>query len=175
MLLRILTLIFIGSILLIAQTNIDLINRSRLAESYENAGDLKKAAELYEELVLLDPSNNLYFESLNRIYVQLKNYSASINLLESAISQKPKDVNLYGLLGSTYYLMGNEEKAVEVWNEPFQSDKINPVFYRVIGNYAVERRAFEIAIDLYEQGKDADEDKVLYAFDLARLYFFLFR
>jgi len=40
----------------------------------------------------------------------------------------------------------------------------------VVGNYVLERRAFEIAIDLYEKGKKASDDKVLYAFDLARLY-----
>jgi len=170
MLLRILTLLFICSILLIAQTNIDLINRSRLAESYENAGDLKKAAELYEELVLLDPSNNLYFESLNRIYVQLKNYSASINLLESALSQKPKDVNLYGLLGSTYYLMGNEEKSFSVWEKALEVTEPNPVFYRVIAAYAVERRAFGKAIEIYKLGKDLSKDKIIFSFDLARLY-----
>jgi len=51
--------------------------------------------------------------------------------------------------------MGNEEKAIEVWNKPFQSGDVNPLFYRVIGNYVLERRAFEIAIDLYEQGKKA--------------------
>ncbi|MCW8804767.1 MAG: tetratricopeptide repeat protein, partial [Ignavibacteriaceae bacterium] len=141
-----------------------------LAQSYEQIGDYNSAIKLYEELYQSDPANSQYINSLYRVYTQLKNYAALVNILDERLKQKPDDIEAYGMLGSTYYLMGNEEKAVEVWNEPFQSDKINPVFYRVIGNYAVERRAFEIAIDLYEQGKDADEDKVLYAFDLARLY-----
>jgi tetratricopeptide (TPR) repeat protein len=74
------------------------------------------------------------------------------------------------MLGSTYYLMGNEEKAFEVWKEPFQSANVNPVFYRLIANYALERRAFEVAIELYEEGKIVSNDKVIYSFDLARLY-----
>jgi len=47
--------------------------------------------------------------------------------------------------------------------QTIQSGNVNPLFYRVIGNYVLERRAFEIAIDLYEQGKKASADKVLYA------------
>ena len=141
-----------------------------LAQSYEQIGDYNSAVKLYEELYQSDPANPMYINALYRIYTQLKNYAALVNILDERIKQKPDDIEAYGMLGSTYYLMGNEEKAVEVWNKPFQSGIINPVFYRVVGNFAFERRAFEIAIDLYEQGKKASEDKVLYAFDLARLY-----
>jgi len=141
-----------------------------LAQSYEQLGDYNSAVRLYEELYQADPANSQYINALYRVYTQLKNYAALVNILDERLKQKPDDIEAYGMLGSTYYLMGNEEKAIEVWNKPFQSDNINPVFYRVIGNYAVERRAFEIAIDLYEQGMKASDDKVLYAFDLARLY-----
>jgi tetratricopeptide (TPR) repeat protein len=141
-----------------------------LAQSYEQIGDYNSALKIYEELYQSDPANSQHINALYRIYTQLKNYAALVNILDERIKQKPDDIEAYGMLGSTYYLMGNEEKAVEVWNQPFKSSNINPVFYRVVGNYVLERRAFEIAIDLYEKGKQASEDKVLYAFDLARLY-----
>jgi tetratricopeptide (TPR) repeat protein len=141
-----------------------------LAQSYEQIGDYNSAVKLYEELYQSDPANSMYINALYRIYTQLKNYAALVNILDERIKQKPDDVEAFGMLGSTYYLMGNEEKAVEVWNKSFQSGNTNPMIYRVIGNYAIERRAFEVAIDFYEQGKNASEDKVLYAFDLARLY-----
>jgi len=141
-----------------------------LAQSYEQIGDYNSAVKLYEELYQSEPANSQYLNALYRVYTQLKNYAALVNILDERIKQKPDDVEAYGMLGSTYYLMGNEEKAVEVWNKPFQSGNINPLFYRVVGNYVLERRAFEIAIDLYEKGKKASDDKVLYAFDLAQLY-----
>ena len=141
-----------------------------IAQSYEQIGDYNSAVKLYEELYQSDPANSMYINALYRIYTQLKNYAALVNILDERLKQKPDDIEAYGMLGSTYYLMGNEEKAIEVWNKPFQSGNINPVFYRVVGNFVLERRAFELAIDLYEQGKKASEDKVLYAFDLARLY-----
>lgn len=141
-----------------------------LAQSYEQIGEFNSAVKLYEELYQSDPANSQYVNALYRIYTQLKNYAALVNILDERIKQKPDDIEAYGMLGSTYYLMGNEEKAFEVWNEPFKSGNVNPVFYRVVGNYVIERRSFEIAIELYEKGKKASDDKVIYAFDLARLY-----
>lgn len=141
-----------------------------LAQSYEQIGDYDSAVKIYEELYQSDPSNSQYINALYRIYTQLKNYAALVNILDERIKQKPDDIEAYGMLGSTYYLMGNEDKAVEVWNQPFKSGNINPIFYRVVGNYVLERRAFEIAIDLYEKGKNASDDKLIYSFDLAHLY-----
>ncbi|MEJ2194706.1 MAG: tetratricopeptide repeat protein [Ignavibacteriaceae bacterium] len=170
MFIRLLLLSFFISMLVFAQNNNQLMTKLSLAESYERSGDLVNAANIYEELYQIDPQNNLYFESLNRIYVSLKNYAASINLIETEISLRPKDINLYGLLGSTYYLLGNEEKAYQVWDEPFTFLEPNPVFYRVIANYAIERRAFEKAIEIYTKGKEIAEDKTIFSYDLALLY-----
>ena len=141
-----------------------------LAQSYEQIGDFDSATKLYEELYLSDPSNSQYISALYRVYTQTKNYAAVINILEERIKQKPDDISAYGMLGSAYYLTGNEEKAFESWDKPFQSGNVNPMFYRVIADYAVERRAFEMAIELYEKGKEASNDKILFAYDLIRLY-----
>jgi tetratricopeptide (TPR) repeat protein len=170
MILRTLTLIYICASLLLAQNNNNFLTKFKLAESYENSGDLKSAVKLYEELVQTDTTNTICFESLNRVYVQLKNYAASVNLVESEIIKRPKDVNLYGLLGSTYYMIGNEEKAFTIWDEALKIAELNAVYYRVIAAYAVERRAFEKAIDIYKRGKEISRDKVIFSFDLARLY-----
>ncbi len=169
MILRIFISIVFSAALLFAQNN-GLQNKYSLAQSYEHSGDLEKASKIYEELYQLEPQNNLYFESLNRTYVQLKNYAASVNLIEQKIAGKPNDINLYGLLGSTYSLMGNEEKAYQVWDEPFSFLEPNPIFYRVIAAYAVERRAFDKAIDLFRRGKEISSDKIIFSYDLARLY-----
>jgi tetratricopeptide (TPR) repeat protein len=169
MILRIFITIVFSAVFLFAQNN-GLQNKFALAQSYENSGDFEKASKIYEELYQREPQNNLYFESLNRTYVQLKNYAASVNIIEQGIERNPNDINLYGLLGSTYYLMGNEDKAFQVWDKPFSFLEPNPMFYRVIATYAVDRRAFNKAIDLFRRGKEISQDKIIYSYDLARLY-----
>ena len=125
MILRIFITVVFSAAFLFAQNN-GLQNKFALAQSYEHSGDFEKASKIYEELYQREPQNNLYFESLNRTYVQLKNDAASVNLIEKEIAKKPNDINLYGLLGSTYSLMGNEEKAYQVWDEPFSFLEPNP-------------------------------------------------
>lgn len=167
---RLLLISIFASMLVYGQNNNQRMMKLSLAESYERAGDLVNAAKIYEELYQLEPKNNLYFESLNRVFIAIKNYAASIDLIETEIKRRPKDINLYGLLGSTYYLQGNEKKAYEVWDKPFTFLEPNPVLYRVIANYAIERRAFEKAIDVYRKGKETAEDKTIFSYDLGLLY-----
>ena len=141
-----------------------------LAQSYEQIGDFESAGKLYEQLYESEPTNPQYISALYRVYTQTKNYAALVNVLDARLAQNPDDIEAYGMLGSTYYMMGNEEKAFEVWKTPFQQKNVNPIFYRLIANYALDRRAFEVAIELYEEGKKVSNDKVIYSFDLARLY-----
>jgi tetratricopeptide (TPR) repeat protein len=164
------TIIFMAFLIISVQAQQRNEQKFALAQSYEQAGDFDSATKLYEELYISDSSNIQYINSLYRIYLQKKNYAAAVNILEERVKQNPADVSAYGMLGSAYYLMGNEEKAFEVWDEPFKSGKLNPSLYRIIAQYAVEQRAFEKAIEFYEKGKEASNDKILFSYNLIQLY-----
>jgi len=163
-------LLTVSVILVSAQVKDTDYAKFTLAESLERAGQYEEALKLFEELYFSESSNTQYSNALHRVYLQLKNYAASIDLLGKRILEKPDDISLHGMLGSTYYIMGNEEKAYEVWDEALMRTPNNPMMYRIIANYAVERRAYEKAIELYERGKEISDDKVLFAYDLAQLY-----
>ena len=163
---KIIILIIIAIPVFFVQGQVRNDQKYALAQSYEQAGDFDSATKLYEELYLSDPSNSQLINALYRVYLQKKNYAAAVNVLEERIDQVPDDISAYGMLGSAYYLMGNEQKAFETWDKPFKLEKVNPLYYRIIGEYEIERRAFEKAIELYEKGKEASDDKILYAYDL---------
>ena len=167
---KIILLIIIATPMFFVKGQVRNDQKYALAQSYEQAGDFDSATKLYEELYLSDPSNSQLINALYRVYLQKKNYAAAVNVLEERIDQVPDDISAYGMLGSAYYLMGNEQKAFETWDKPFQLEKVNPLYYRIIGEYEIERRAFEKAIELFEKGKEASDDKILYAYDLLQLY-----
>jgi len=167
---KIITLIILGLLVLSVQAQQRNDQKFALAQRYEQIGDYDSATKLFEELYLADPSNSQYISALYRVYIQKKNYAAVVNIFEERIKQRPDDISSFGMLGSAYYLMGNEEKAFESWDRPFQSGNVNPMLFRVVANYAVERRAFKKAIELYEKGKKASNDKIMYSYDLIRLY-----
>jgi tetratricopeptide (TPR) repeat protein len=158
-----------------AQQSNQLNNRFMLAQSFEQSGDFERAKEIYEELYNNQPDNYTFFDALNRTYTQLKDYDSSIKLIEGKIKSSEPNVNLYGLLGSSYYLKGEEQKAFEVWDEALDKFPRNPMNYRILANYAVERRAFEKAVNLLERGRDASDNPESFSLELANLYTFTMR
>lgn len=168
---------FVFTLILLFITNIaaqeagtDNYNKFLLAQSYEQQGNLDRAQKIYEELYQKDPDNINYFNSLNRVYTQQKNYAASILLIEGRLISYPNDLNLTGQLGSIYYLNGNFEKAYQIWEEPLKKPEANQVSFRVIANFAIERRAFDKAIEYLEKGKYTTNDPFMFSMDLANLY-----
>jgi len=89
--LKIISILIISVPVIFAQPGGELNNKFILAQNYEQAGDYETAIKIYEELNQLAPSSNQYYSSLNRLYVQLKNYAASVNLLENRIVIQPND------------------------------------------------------------------------------------
>jgi tetratricopeptide (TPR) repeat protein len=148
----------------------DEYNRYLLGENYEQSGYPDKAKDIYEDLYRRNASNEQYFNSLNRIYILLKQYDSSVKLLEQKLTEIPQDINLYGLLGSTYYLMGNENKAYSIWEEGVDKKPQSQMNYQLIANYAIERRDFDKAIDFLKRGKKISDNPLMISFDLANLY-----
>jgi tetratricopeptide (TPR) repeat protein len=83
---------FIISILLMFSAYSQQRNEQKLslAQSYEQIGEFDSAAKLYEELYESDPTNLQYIISLYRVYTQLKNYAALVNILDQRVKNHTK-------------------------------------------------------------------------------------
>src|SRR5208283_6098451 len=93
-----------------AQTQ-DALNKFRLAQSFEQAGEYDRACQLYEDLTRADSINYAYFDGLRRCYEQLKNYDMAIAISLRRLNQQPGDINIIAALGTLYYKSGNEARA----------------------------------------------------------------
>lgn len=147
-----------------------LQQRYMLGQGYLQAGQLEKAKSIYEELYNQHQDNFQYFEALNSVYLQLKDYQGSVRIIQERMQKIPPDAGMYGLLGSTYYLMGDSEKAHQVWDEGLQKLPPDPMKYRVISNYVLDRRDFDKAIEILKRGKNESNDPVVFSYQLADLY-----
>ncbi len=147
-----------------------LQQRYMLGQGYLQAGQLEKAKSIYEELYNQHQDNFQYFEALNNVYLQLKDYQGSIKIIQERMQNFSPDANMYGLLGSTYYLMGDSERAHQVWDEGLQKLPSDPMKYRVISNYVLDRRDFDKAIDILKRGKTESDDPIVFSYQLADLY-----
>jgi tetratricopeptide (TPR) repeat protein len=141
-----------------------------LGQNYEQAGELEKAKSIYENLYKEQPNNYQVFDALNRVYILLKAYNSSVQLIQDQLRSSPENINLYGMLGTTYYLMGNENEAYKTWDEAFNKLPENENNYRTMANYAIQLRAFQKAIDYLKKGKEISKTPNYFSFDLANLY-----
>ena len=157
-------------VILFAQTGGELSTQYMLAQNYIQAAQYGKALPILQNLYHLQPSNYEYFQTLNQTYIQLKNYDASIVLIEERISGLQGDINLVGLLGTSYYLKGNDKRAFEVWDNALKTFPKSEVNYRIIANYALQLRAFDKAIEYLKSGEAISQNPQFFAYDLANLY-----
>jgi tetratricopeptide (TPR) repeat protein len=158
-------------VILFSQNNLNADNKYRLAKIYEQNGEAEKAKQIYLELYSAQPWNQTYLADLNNIYIAQKDYQSSIELLSKKIQSAPKDLTSYGLLGSTFYIMGETEKAYQTWDSGISASmNSSPNVYRIMANYPIENRAYEKAIEYLKQGKSVSPDPLAFSFDLASLY-----
>ncbi len=166
----IIILVFVSFQIINAQGGNNQMNRFLLGQSYEQAGDVEKAKSIFEELYKTDPANLQYFHSLNKAYVLLKDYTSSEKILLDRIRISPYDITLYGMLGSTYHLMGDETKAFKTWDDALDKMGNNIQVFRTMANFAIERRAFNKAIDILKRGQQSGDEKKTLSYEIANLY-----
>jgi tetratricopeptide (TPR) repeat protein len=141
-----------------------------LGQSYEQAGEFEKAKSIYLELHKIQPDNVIFFYGVNRTYIALKDYKKSISLLEERLKVSPNSIDLYGYLGASYYLDGNEKAAFAAWDNGIKTAPNSETTYRAMANFALDRRAFEKAIDILKRGKAISKDPKTSSYELANLY-----
>lgn len=167
--LKLIVLLLIFAEVIFAQQG-DQQNRFMLAQSYEQIGEYVKAKPIYEDLYKAQPNNFAFFQALNKCYLQLKEYNNSSFLIQQKLSIEKDNVSLVGLLGTTFYLNGEEKKAFQLWDDFLENRSNNVVYFRVLANSAIELRAFDKAIDLLQKAKSISGKDFYLGYDLANLY-----
>lgn len=148
----------------------DVEIKFKLAQSYERGGDYDSAVKLYEEIFAVDSTNAVFFESLRRLYLQLKRYDDARSLLERRLSSNPNDVGVLSQLGTVYLRAANEKAAIEMWDRAINVNPRSESNYRVVAGAMIESRMFERAIDVYKRGRKSTGDSLAFTADLASLY-----
>ena len=168
--LKIIIAVIFFSALCFAQLNNELNNFYMLGQNYEQAGELEKAKSIYEDLYKKQPHNYQIFDALNRIYILLKAYNPSVQIINDQINYSPQNITLYGMLGTTYYLMGDENKAFETWDDALNKFPKSANNYRAFANYAIQMRTFNKAIEYLKKGEAIADDPKYFSYDLANIY-----
>lgn len=151
--------------------NVEELNKYRIAQALEQAGEYEKALDFYRELYRSFPNNIVYFDGLRRIYVALKKYDDAKQLLESRLAAEPSNVVLICQLGDTYFKNAQADSASIVWDKGLAIDPKNPNTYRAVAGAMADNRLFDEAVEVYRKGESSGIPGLTFSNDIARLYF----
>lgn len=82
------------------------------AEEHFNAGDYGKAADLYDEVIKLNPNRVEAFVKRATLYFRERQFEKAIDLLSRAEKQSVTDLNVKTVLGLCFYETGKKERGL---------------------------------------------------------------
>lgn len=87
---------------------------------------LDKALGIVQYAVSMQPNNAIYLDTFGFILFQKKQYQASVTQLEIAVKLNSTDQEIWEHLGDSYFMLGNETKAMECWNKGLSLNPTHP-------------------------------------------------
>ena len=87
---------------------------------------LDKALGIVQYAVSIQPNNAIYIDTFGFILFQKKQYQAAATQLEIAVKLNSTDQEIWEHLGDSYFMLGNESKALECWNKAIQLNPTHP-------------------------------------------------
>lgn len=97
-----------------------------IAQTAEVLQDKDKAISFYKQTIQLNPKTKQAedsFKKLHKIFTTDNNLPATIQNLQQAIQYYPKNLQFYDYLATAYYTNGQQQQAINVWEETL---KISP-------------------------------------------------
>lgn len=95
----------------------------KLYEAAEKYKDISTARVALNQLLLLDPENEIYTDSLARLYIKSGNFDGGIALAEKLIKSNKASKDLKELVGVAYQQQENNDDAIDVFGDLFESTK----------------------------------------------------
>ncbi|MBN2409421.1 MAG: sulfatase-like hydrolase/transferase, partial [Candidatus Aminicenantes bacterium] len=91
------------------------LRMSQRAEILEMEGRLAEAAEVYAQILELNPQSPAHYVNLALIRAKMDRFEEAIRILERGIAAVPGSVTLLSRMAHTYMVTGRLQKALDAW------------------------------------------------------------
>ena len=154
-----------------AQTNTEkALEKGKEAIKLMDNGDVDKSIILLKEAQILDPGRFDYPYEIAYAYHLKKDYKEAISILEKISKHKDVSERLFQLLGNTYDLIGNSDKAFKVYDEGLKLFPNSGMIYLEKGNVHWGKQDYIKALSFYEKGIEVDPTFPSNYYRAARIY-----
>ena len=102
--------------------------------AYEGEEKWADAAAIYEKLIKIDPTNDVYHNRLVHNYFQLKDYEKVLLYVNKTIELQPQNAVYCGNLAYVYTAMEQYQDAIKAYEKAIQLDPGVDYFYNYLGD-----------------------------------------
>ncbi|MFN9776409.1 MAG: tetratricopeptide repeat protein [Candidatus Kapaibacterium sp.] len=143
--------------------------RAAVALSYEQSGDYRSAARLWQSLYDEDPKSEEYFGGVCRTLKALDNMQSLKDIVEKRLLTI-RSVSTLTVYGQLQWNSGKEDDADKAWSEALKKSAVTERSFLEMAKAQIEVRAVAKAIETLERGRTALRKPEVFADDLAKLY-----
>ena len=132
------------------------LEKGKNAISLMDKGKFDESIKLLEEAQKLDADRFDYPYELAYAYYLKEEYKTSIKILEKIMYHKNVSDRLFQLLGNSYDIIGNSEKAIEIYDAGLKKFPNSGMIYLEKGNVYWGKEKYDLALPFYEKGIELD-------------------
>lgn len=149
----------------------DPVYYSNIAFTYYYLEEYKKALANYDKSLALDPDNLDVYADKARVYMAQENYQKAIEVCDLALERDVEPTALiYNIKGDALYWAGEEEKAVEIYNQAIKVDPYYPYSYSSLGYIYFEFELYEEALAYLDSAIQLDPEMADAYFTKSMIY-----
>ncbi len=144
-------------------------DQERVAIAYEQAGDWRNAARLWQEMFSQQPTNARYLVGALRSLKMLGQAEAMAQLFESSSAQT-QSWEALAYYGYALWRIGKQQLASEVWTRALdQLPTQQETFYRTVATLQLDAGARQEAVRTFRRGRRNLSQPGVFAEDLVQL------
>jgi len=140
------------------------------AVKLEDAGKFDDAMKLLTVAAKLDPGNIDYPYEMTYCYYSRKEYQKAIDILEKLKDNADSFDRLYELLGNSYDMLGQSDKAVATYQDGLKKFPNSGVLYLEMGVMPLAKKDYNHALTYFEKGIEVQPDFPSNYYWAAKLY-----
>ncbi|MFN9301883.1 MAG: tetratricopeptide repeat protein [Candidatus Kapaibacterium sp.] len=166
------TMIMFTALFAMAEQTLSQSDESRkldLARSYEESGDFRESARLYQELYAKNKQNEEYFDGVVRTLLALDQPSSLLPLV-SERSKLDASVELISLLASLQWRTGKMQDAETTWESALSTCGSAQDCFQVVAQSQARLRLYEKAITTLQKARKLLNAPALFADELSQYY-----
>ena len=128
------------------------------ALKHQQAGNLQQAANIFMDILEIQPNNIDALHSLGMICYQLGNYDLAINCLKEALRFNPANVYAYYDLGTIFQEKGELDEAVTCYKKTLDLNPNLADAYNSLGIVFQEKGQLDEAVTCYKKAVKLDPE-----------------